>query len=103
MNIFVRGRPLRQVQTCVSRDVHILGILYYDDCIIIIEEEKRNIDCFHLRLVQQERAERFGNFYQIWTVGGSRMEPFLFDHFSNLKRNVRLSNFPVHFWMESFL
>ena len=29
MDIFCWGRLLRQVQTCESRDIHILGIIYY--------------------------------------------------------------------------
>ena len=53
MDISIWGRLLRQVQTCESRDVHILGIIYYDDCIIIIIEEKKYM--FHLRLIGQDR------------------------------------------------
>ena len=52
MDIFVWGRPLRQVQTCESRDIHILGNLY-GDCIIIIIEKRKKM--FHLRLIEQER------------------------------------------------
>ena len=47
MDIFVWGRPLRQVQTCESRDIHILGNLY-GDCIIIIIEEKKKQSFFFL-------------------------------------------------------
>ena len=58
MDIFVWGRPLRQVQTCESRDVRILGNLY-GDCIIIIIiiiiEEKKKISVFLLQLIIQER------------------------------------------------
>ena len=46
MDISIWGRQLRQVQTCESRDIHILGILYYICIIIIIEEKKINIVCF---------------------------------------------------------
>ena len=80
MDIFDWGRPLRQVQTCESRDVHILGnYITVIVLLLLLKKRKINIICFHLRLIEQERclAEGFGIFYQIWSVGGSRMESFL--------------------------
>ena len=55
MDIFDWGRLLRQVQTYESRHIHILGNFYGDCIIIIIEEKKKNIVCFHLRLIERER------------------------------------------------
>ena len=46
MDIFDWGRPLRQVQTCESRDVCILGI-YITVIVLSLLLKKINIDCFH--------------------------------------------------------
>ena len=105
MDIFVWGRPLRQVQTCESRDVYILGNLY-GICIIIIiiEEEKKIKITFNFLINWTRKILSRGVWYLLpnldsgWVSEGIVV---LVQLISIHTHDWRI--FRVHFWIESIL
>ena len=82
MDIFCWSRQLREVQTCMSGDMHILGLYITVIVLLLLSKKRKNNNnlFFVYDCLDKKDIKPRGLVYQIWTVGGPRkVLSFLFD------------------------